>query len=261
MRAEKSSSRVAATSCTSSSLGLAPSIPQAILDTSDNPATRMPQCRAAMTSSQTDMATVSAPKARNARISARRFKAGAQKPQIHSLPNGNPQVGSNRQDTFTQRGIVGIEHGQETRGHFIRRFPAQGVSASEVDVVAHRAEVSHAIIAIDGASGICGDKRMNAQRAHKPNRKGHLLRRKPQPWRRPCMASTRLPATYPATNWPTCPAAEAVPMWGTAANGTRTAHSMQSAKGPSPDPRMRPTSAETLQDALPRTLAPLQGIQ
>ena len=56
-------------------------MPQAMLLTSDMPSTRIPVCRAAMTSSHTLMATVSAPQARKARISAGVSKLGPSSPR------------------------------------------------------------------------------------------------------------------------------------------------------------------------------------
>ncbi len=64
------------------------------------------------------------------------------------------------------------------------------------------------------------------------------------------MASTRLPPSMPATKRPTCPLAVETPMPGTSPKGTKTGSAMRSARGPSPDPKMRPDfrpeSAEAL---------------
>ena len=56
------------------------------------------------------------------------------------------------------------------------------------------------------------------------------------------MASTHFPPSMPHTKRPTWLVAVLVLIWGTSPYGTQTASSICPAKGPSPEPRIMPTS-------------------
>lgn len=88
-----------------------------MLLTSEMPSTRSPTCRAAMTSSHTDMATVSAPHARNIRISAGRLEGRAEQAQVDALLHGDGQRLGGLSGQLAQRRIVSVQHAEEARGH------------------------------------------------------------------------------------------------------------------------------------------------
>ena len=177
IKRSKSASRDAPTSRISSSVGEAPWMPHAMFEMSDMPSTLMPACRAAMTSSHTLMATVSAPSVRNARISARVSKLGPSTPRYTPSCTRTPVSAAASCAQRAQMRVEAVQHGEEALRHVGSVKVRNGIAPRQVDLVVHDAEVSHLVRRVDRARGIGGNQAPNAQARHQPHRERHVHRR------------------------------------------------------------------------------------
>lgn len=126
-----------------------------------------------------------------------------------------------------------------------------GVAAREIQLVGHDAEIADAVALVDGAGGIGSDEHVRAECRHQPHGEGDLLGGIALIAMEPPLHGEHPPAAQHAGHEaPHMPVGRGDAMPGTSPKGTKTGSAMRSARGPSPEPKMRPTSGRKVPEAL-----------